>query len=663
MSKQTYSSSDIRALSDRDHVRLRTQIYLGNTKPATFSVPVLGENSLRIEQVTFIPAAYRAIGEILDNSVDELIQLSTTKQKVLTFNADPTTGTYTIADNGRGIPITMHELGVHTPEVALSQLRAGRNFSSDKDVGVIGQNGVGAACTNYCSSSFEVTINRDKQQYFQKFTDGASVKTAPDIKPHTSKSTGTSVKFTLDPTVFSDVAIPPILIRNRAYELAMTNKDIKIVSNGVEYQCKGGISEVMDKIVGDKEKFVFHVSSNDVEGEFYVVLNAHDSQEEMMFTWVNSSFLFDGGICNTQFLNSLVESVQSQLEKTAKRAKVEITKNDVRAGLLILGSLKVRDPQYDSQAKTRLTSPSLKKEYTGSINAQWKNFAKSSAKWIDSVFESASKRHNKQKDLEATKDFVKSMRKRVPGLLDATNKDRQKCMLLVTEGLSAQSQICEVRDPSTIGAMALTGKVNNVHGSTAAQVLAMSKVTPLLSAIGLIPGKKATRADLHYGKLIISTDADYDGDDIFTLLVNLLYQFWPNLFDPAEAPFVYRLTSPNVCAVKGDQRVHYTTRTDYERNKNKHKGWSVQYYKGLGSMETPDWRMLLTNIESSLLPIQDVDGSMQATLQLLFGDDADARKAWLSGNSHASTSTKTATSFRSSATGRVTRQPRAIKSS
>ena len=184
------------------------------------------------------------------------------------------------------------------------------------------------------------------------------------------------------------------------------------------------------------------------------------------------------------------------------------------------------------------------------------------------------------------------------------------------------------RDPKTTGTFPLTGKINNVYGKTVAQVLNMGKLTDLLSACGLVPGQRASVDELRYGKIVIATDADYDGDDIFTLLINLFYQFWPELFDPHYEPIVHRLVAPNVCLLKGNQRVHFATREEYERQKNKYKNWEVQYYKGLGSMERQDWDMILNGNTDTLIPIVG-DKEFKDTLSLLFSNDAEARKQWL----------------------------------
>lgn len=634
----TYTADDIVSLSDREHVRLRTQIYLGSMHPTTYTIPLLSETTLNIEEVTFIPAVYKAIGEIVDNSLDEFSQISS-KIKLLKITARPDTGLYTISDNGRGIPIEKKiEINgrtgkeVWTPEIALARLRAGRNFTNEKEVGVIGQNGVGAACTNFCSSEFEIHVHRDGQKYYQRFVDGANKASRPKIDDVATKTTGTEVKFQLDPLVFNDVSLPNNLVRNRAIEIALTNPDVTVEYNNERFRFKKGLQEYIDTIAADKITYCFNINEESIQGEIYLICDGHNGLDEQMFTWVNSSLLFDGGKCNTQFFNVVFDRVGSHLEKDAKKLKAEVTRNDIRRGLLVLANLKIKNPEYDSQSKTRLTGPDFRKEFSNVVDTNWKTFVKSTIPWLDNVLERANERHHLEENKKAIDNHEKQKKKKVkaPGLLDATSSNRFECQLLITEGLSAKSQISEARDPNTTAAYALTGKINNTWGCTPAQVLKMGKLTEMLAIIGLTPGKKADRTAMNYGRIVIATDGDFDGDDIFTLLTCLFFQFWPELFDKNYEPVVYRLVAPNVVASKNGKRVHFTTRADYEKAKEKYKGWSIEYMKGLGSLSKKDWDMILAG-NDCLIPIID-DNNIKHVMELLFGPSADMRKAWLMTN-------------------------------
>jgi DNA gyrase/topoisomerase IV subunit B len=265
------------------------------------------------------------------------------------------------------------------------------------------------------------------------------------------------------------------------------------------------------------------------------------------------------------------------------------------------------------------------------VSANWKQIANTGRDWLESVFQRADQRHHIKADADAQRDHERNKRKLriIPGLLDATSKIRKDCQLLILEGDSAKNQISEVRDPSTTAAIAMSGKMNNVHGYTIAQILKMEKLSSLLLAIGLTPGKPAVRTELQYGKLCIASDADMDGNDIFCLLINLLFQCWPELFDPNQPPYVYRLVAPNICAIKGKQRIHFPNRSEYELVKSNYSAWEIRYYKGLGSMNKEDWKMILSGQTDTLIPIID-DGLIGQVLQVWFGDDEQARKKELS---------------------------------
>lgn len=621
---EAYTSDDIEELSDIEHVRKRTQIYLGSMSQEQYPVPSFLGRNFNIETHSFVPSAYKAFNEIVDNSIDELTQLNK-RTKSIQMSGNPEEGQYVVKDNGRGIPIDKRDDGRYTPQVALASLRAGRNFNGTAS-GVIGQNGVGSACTNYCSEYFDVKIVRDRKEYVQQFKDGCSKIGKPKLKSTTSTKTGTEVSFKLDPTVFKNgVSLPTNLVHGRAMEIAFNNPGMTVTFDDHIYKFNKGFEDVIKKV--SKNYYKFETDTM----EWFVVFDLHEGIDEQMFTWVNSSLLFEGGKCNTQFLNAFTDNVSDSLKSQAKKLKCEVTKNDVRRDLLVFGMLKVTQPEYDSQSKTRLTGPDMRLDIKGMLESQWKSFARASKDWMEDVLKRATDRHHSKADKAAMKDLTKGRRKKVIGLTDATSRKRYECKLIVTEGLSAAGMIDDVRDPATIGSLPLSGKINNVFGARLAEVLKMGKIEKLIQAIGLVPGQKAVRSDLRYGQVWIATDADPDGDDIMCLLTNLFYKFWPELMDPAR-PFLFRLVAPNVVVSKGkgakEQRIHFANRAEYEKKKGKYKTWQTDYYKGLGSMIKTDWQMIL-NDPSTLVAINN-DAGMESTMALLFNDDSDARKHWLS---------------------------------
>jgi len=245
---KTYTAKDIQDLGDRDYVRLRTQIYFGNMHPTSYRMPILSEHQLKIKEVEFTPAVYKAVNEVIDNSLDEFAQVNS-KVKLLKIDADTKEGLYTVSDNGRGIPIEKkkdrEDAQVWVPELVLGRLRSGRNFKTEKDIGVIGQNGVGAACTNFCSTEFNVDVYRDNKHYQQTFLNGAKDVFSAKVKSVVSDRTGTIVKFALDSAVFKKINLPETLIKNRMHEIALTNPDVTVEYNGERIRYKKGFSNTL----------------------------------------------------------------------------------------------------------------------------------------------------------------------------------------------------------------------------------------------------------------------------------------------------------------------------------------------------------------------------------------------------------------------------------
>ena len=621
-----YTAEDIQDLDDRSHVRLRTSMYMGNTNYTHFDVCSFDNENVSKLNVGFIPAMYRCVVEILDNAIDELTQ-STQRSKTIHITYDET-GKFTIADNGRGIPIEQKTDRdgklVWVPEMVLTRLRAGRNFKNDKQAGVQGMNGIGSSATCFLSSEFIIDVWRDGKHYHQDIFDGAADIRVPVVEKVSKKDskTGTQITFTLDQTVFLNQLIPVDLIKNKAKELALTNPGFEIYFNDERYSYSKGFDTYFSELNTTR----FKIESENAS--IHLLFDDKASGEEM-YTWVNSSFLFDGGIINTQFINAFCDKVIDHLSKDAKKLKCEVIKNDVKCGLSIFASFKISDPQYDSQAKTRLTGPSFRTEFREMIDQHWKSFVRHHREWINKVLDRAVVRCKQENNKKAVKTLQKASLKKTPGLVDATSKIRSECSLLICEGLSAAASILEVRDPKTIASYPLTGKLNNVYGASVAECLQMGKLSDLLAAIGLVPGKKAIRSSLRYSKIIISSDADVDGGSIMALLVNLFFQFWPELFDNNYEPFIYRLIAPNVVVSKGSKRIHFPSRQAFEEVKESYKGWTVEYMKGLGSLHKEDWRMMMVDISSFTIPFVD-DGDLKETLRLIFGPDADRRKRWLS---------------------------------
>ena len=624
MAKKTkeYTSEAIQVLTDREHVRLRLPMYLGNTDITSYNVPCFIDNKFEVKTVEFIPAALKCVNEIIDNSIDEFTHITKAnkKLKIVSNNVE---GRYSVSDNGRGVPIDVHpQTGLHTPETVFGSLRSGRNFGEKDTVGIIGMNGVGSSLVTYVSKEFIVDIKRDKQHYHQVFSDGAATITKPKIKPVETNETGTMITFQLDPLIFNTVTIDETVIHTRSIEVAFNNPGVTVDYNKHQYKFKDGFNDVLKHISNNN----FCFTNGDMS--FYVSFDTNETLDEQIFTWVNGTYLFEGGICNTQFFNAFVEKTVDHLTKEAKKQKCEVTKNDVRQKLTIFGILKLKAPNFDSQSKCRLTGPNLKKEFVELVDANWSMFIKKNKDWLEVVLARSFERHHAEQNKDALKKHQKNLRKNVPGLIDATSTDRHKCTLYICEGLSAASTLTEVRNPKIMGSYPLGGKINVTWGCTVAQILKMNKIANILAAMNLTPGKVPVAEELRYGRCVLAADFDPDGADITTILVGLFYGQWKSLMDPNRStPYFYRLLAPNVIAIKGKERVYFQSMQEYEKAKSKYTSHTIKYIKGLGSLETEDWERITTT-DDYLLPII-ADENMDDTLELLFGDDADRRKDWL----------------------------------
>lgn len=615
--------ADISLLSQQEHVRIRPSQFLGSIIPDKAIIPYFENGFFNTKEIYFTPACLRCVNEIIENACDEFLR-SKIKKPILSIEFDVDSKQVTISDNGKGVPIGTHSSGLSTPEVVFCHLGSGSNFNSNKEAGMQGQNGVGAACVNFCSKFFFISIKRDKKLYEQTFLQGTRIINTPTISQLLSKTneTGTTISFVLDDTVFP-VILPEDWFNIKAQELvnSISNLTVKLTiitkENKKEYEYsyssnKPLKNEKTHDLIGDNCEITI-ISKDGIYGNY---------------TWVNGGYLFDGGTCNQQIEQIFISKVSEYIEAVVKKERLKYTKEDILQNVILLTKLKVSDPLYDSQAKTRFKGPSQKKNIE-SCFFNIDKFFKSNQSYIDSLLELIRSKSNSK----AKKQLEKKQKIHfVEGYLKATSTDRTKTWLLLNEGLSAASQVSAARDPKYIGSLPLGGKLNNVYDKSPSQLLAMPKIVDLMQIIGLVPGKKAVREELNYYYVVIATDADPDGDGIFVNLVNVFYSQWPELFDNSNnVPFLYRLNAPNIVAVTSKERIHFKNKNDYEKNKNKIKNkYHLEYMKGLGSMTISDWKKCLEN-SNSMEPVI-VDDNFSELLEIFFSKDVKKRKEWLTGN-------------------------------
>jgi len=442
-----YNASDIAVLSDREHCRIRTAIYLGSTENTEYEIPIFKDNDIKIKKKEFIPALFKGVNEILDNGIDELTQIKR-KNKKISLMHDTITNTFKISDNGRGVPTDLHpQTGKYTPETVFTELRSGRNFNDDaKDSGVIGTNGVGSSCTNFISEKFNVTIKRSGKFYEQLYTNGCEIINEPSINAYKGKDTGTCVEFKFDTTLkqFETTKLDYELIANRAVEIALNNPDIELSyvrkqldEDGEEEQIseayffKGGMGEYIKSV--SERFFEFKCDNPDFSAKYYVVLDKYLGIDEKVFVYVNSSLLFEGGTACNMFFNKFFGSVSEKLKKEVKKRKVDLNKNDIRQNLLIVADVKMKNPRYDNQSKTRLISQEIKKYIDKMVDSQITKFISQNKDWVEEVLSRAEFRQ-RIADMTEVKKKQKRKKGKLQKLIDCYSKDRSQCSIAFSEG-------------------------------------------------------------------------------------------------------------------------------------------------------------------------------------------------------------------------------------
>ena len=621
-------AEDIVKLSEYNHMRLRTEMYLGSRSSHTQNIVHWNGKKLVPMDHTWTPAVYCGFREILDNALDEVVGHRKGSKIDVTF--DPKEMIFSVSDDGRGIPIDWDEgERLHKATLALTQARAGRNFGERQEVR--GTNGIGASTVVNCSEWFHLEIHRDGQRFVQEFHEGSDLFPQLQIsEPKITKNgekTGTSIKFKLSKSVFKNMKLPMAFMAARIHEIAANHPRIKFTFNGERVMVKAGIEKTF---FDGKDVIKLPVSNKDFNSTFYLT-SGFSTEGEFVHTTVNDIPAFNGGQHIDTFKRLFYGNLIKTLERESKRRGLTPNRSDISEGLLIYNVTTMHAPNFDSQSKTRLINEDVDSHIKAFFDDEnvLKDIVKKNKTWVDEIYARCAARTQKKDTAELAKLGRKLMRNKVPKLLDANGKDRTKCILIITEGDSAKGMISAVRDPEVHGALPLRGKILNVRGEAPKDVVESQIIQDLMTSIGCVLGQRANRQDLRYGKVYLAADQDPDGANITALLINFFYLYWPELFDPKLEPFFYAFQTPFIIQEKGKKRYYWYAHNYQEYNSDDWKGApKPTRAKGLGSLEEEDWVHSLK--EPQLIPITD-DGELSEALDLIFhGKRADDRKDWIS---------------------------------
>jgi DNA gyrase/topoisomerase IV subunit B len=426
-------TDDIIKLTPYRHVRLRTEMYYGSRAPHYQTVINWTGNKLEPLEVTWTPAVYTFLREVIDNSLDEVIAHGYGDTIDITYNSK--TFEFSVADNGRGIPIDWDENEkMHKATLVLSQIMAGRNFDSRGESA--GLNGIGASGVNFCSEYFNVIIQRDNKRFEQMFHEGTEMFDELDIRePVITKGgnkSGTYIKFKLSKTVFKNPKLPIEFVKARIFEIAASYPKIKFNFNGQLLKVKPTVEKTL---FANNDVIIIDINNPNFKSKYYIVPN-FANEGEYVHTLVNRIPAFNGGQHIDTFKKLFYSGLLSSLERESKKRGLQPNKSDISEGLLIYNITTMLNPNFDSQSKTRLINDEVDVYIKDVLNNEntFKNIIKHNKEWIDSIYKRCSDRTQRKDEVEIAKLSRKLMRTKVPKLLDANGKDRTKCIIFICEG-------------------------------------------------------------------------------------------------------------------------------------------------------------------------------------------------------------------------------------
>jgi DNA gyrase subunit B len=619
-----YDATTIQVLKGLEAVRRRPSMYIGDT----------GTRGL-----------HHLVYEVVDNSVDETMAGFCDAIKV-TLNKD---GSVTVEDNGRGIPVDLHPTQKKPAvEVVMTMLHAGGKFDHRTYKVAGGLHGVGVSVVNALSQWCEVEVARDGKVYYQKYEKGDPV-CELKVKGQ-KKQTGTRTTFKPDPKVFDKTDFSFDILSAKFRELAFLNKGLKIsiedkkTGKSNSFKFKGGLISFIEYLNENKEilhkKPIYFHSARDTT-EIEIALQYTGAYAENILSYVNNIHTLEGGTHLIGFKTALTRSINYYAQKNnlVKNSHVSLLGEDVREGLTAVLSVKLPDPQFEGQTKTKLGNSEVKGIVESVLSENLSDFFEENPpvarKIIDKCVNAAQSREAARKARELTRRKSALESSGLPGkLADCSLDDPDQCEIYIVEGDSAGGSAKMGRDRRFQAILPLKGKILNVEKARMDRVLSNEEIRTIVTALGTgIGTDEFDISRARYGKVIIMTDADVDGSHIRTLLLTFLYRHMRELIEQEK---VYIAQPPLYRIKKGNSE--YYAYSDEERDKILKSvgkdGISIQRYKGLGEMN-PDqlWKTTMDPERRVLLQVTLEDAAeAEHIFSILMGDQVEPRRKFIEEN-------------------------------
>lgn len=636
--EEEYSASNIQVLEGLEAVRKRPAMYIGDISAK---------------------GLHHLVYEVVDNSIDEALAGYANHIDV-TINAD---NSITVVDNGRGIPVDMHEKEHKSAlEVVLTVLHAGGKFDKGSYKVSGGLHGVGVSCVNALSTYLRAEVHRNGKAYVQEYSCG---KPTTELRiTGESSHTGTSITFKPDASIFTVTEYDYATLANRLRDLAFLNAGITLTltdmraldDNGEprheEFYSANGLSEFVEYIDSNKESLindVIHLNTERQGIPVEVAMTYNNTYNENVYSFVNNINTIEGGTHLTGFRRGLTSTLKKYAEdnKLLDKVKVDIASDDFREGLTAVVSVKVMEPQFEGQTKTKLGNNEVMGAVQTAVSEALRNYLEEHPKQakviVEKVVVAAQARH------AAYNARVKIQRKSplsgggLPGkLADCSSRTAEDCELFIVEGDSAGGTAKQGRDRTFQAILPLRGKILNVEKAMDHKIFDNEEITNLFRAMRVTIGteddpKEANLQKLAYHKIIIMTDADVDGAHIATLLMTF---FFRRMRPVIENGYLYLATPPLYKCTRGKAEEYCWTDAQVQQFIARYgENTKVQRYKGLGEMSAQELRDTTMDPEQRLLKQVRISDAAEADriFSMLMGEDVGPRRDFIESNANYAT--------------------------